>query len=68
MTEPVYTLDEVLTLQGFDSPESAKAVNVAFICLQCGSIASVSADNERERVEQRDMIDYDCCGGWQTFI
>jgi hypothetical protein len=42
--------------------DTARAENVAFACLSCGSIFAVTPTATSSREAQRDLIDLGCCG------
>lgn len=41
---------------------TAREQNVSFVCLGCGSVAAVTPSRVSSRTEQRDLIQYSCCG------
>lgn len=51
----------------YDSYAEAHADNVAFVCVQCDSIASVTPGFGRTREQERDLIGWVCCDESTSF-
>lgn len=64
----VPTTAAVLAHHGYFTLEAAHADNVAFACLDCGTIASVTPTPTSTREQQRDLILWVCCDPADTVL
>lgn len=67
-----HTVESVLSAHGFASIDDAREANVAFGCLGCGSIMSVTPTATSTREQQRDVLHANfvlsCCDDGDEFL